>query len=100
MTCKDCIHFDICEIMEDQYGIKKLLPEQCHYSKDKSTVAEVVRCKDCKHYKKNGWCNENSHFEDADRNQCGEDECEYYTYFLPDDFCSHGERKDDSLGGE
>lgn len=39
MTCKDCIHYDICEIMHDQYGISKVSPSQCGYYKN---AAEVI----------------------------------------------------------
>lgn len=76
-TCKDCIHYEICEIMSDQYGISKVPSCQCgFYTPD---VVEVVRCRDCKHYD-SGTCN---HFG-------------YYTYAPDvdeDDYCSYGERR-------
>ena len=46
---------------------------------------EVVRCKDCKHYKQNPWSNEENMM------------CMCWCDWLatdPDDFCSSGERKD------
>ena len=44
MTCKDCIHYDICEIMHDQYGISKVSPSLCGYYKN-ATVVIVPPCK-------------------------------------------------------
>jgi hypothetical protein len=47
-------------------------------------AVEVVRCKDCKHYSKDGiWCDMNS----KDRN-------EWFNWY-EDDFCSYGERRTD-----
>lgn len=41
----------------------------------------VVRCKDCKHYKPEGY-------------ECGCDFAGGLSYVKPDDYCSYGERKD------
>lgn len=47
-------------------------------------AVEVVRCKDCKHYREDSfWCDMNS----RDRN-------EWFNWY-PDDFCSYGERRTD-----
>ena len=53
-------------------------------------VVEVVRCKDCKHYRNhpNGLCY--AHTEPCGTRYKGETIC-----VEPDDFCSCGERKDD-----
>lgn len=49
-------------------------------------VVEVVRCKDCKHLKgNNGY----------DRPWCGKLEWLYLITKKPDDYCSHGERRED-----
>ena len=50
---------------------------------------EVVRCKDCKHWTKdgNGYCDDESYCD----NPNGLD-----NYAHPDDFCSYGERKDNA----
>ena len=48
-TCKDCVHYEICEIMSDQYGISKVPSSQCGFYKNTADVVAVVRCKDCKH---------------------------------------------------
>ena len=50
-----------------------------------NAMAEVVRCKDCKHYDKDAvWCNKNSYaFGEGDHN------------WYEDDFCSYGERRTD-----
>ena len=52
-------------------------------------VVEVVRCKDCKHYRNhpNGLCY--AHSEPYGTGYKGETIC-----VEPDDFCSYGERKD------
>lgn len=50
-------------------------------------VAEVVRCKDCKHYKQNPWNKETELL-----CQCYSD----WNATEPDDFCSYGERKEDN----
>ena len=48
-------------------------------------MAEVVRCKDCKHYKKDTmWCKVNSN-----------PRSETYPNWYADDFCSYGERRTD-----
>lgn len=47
MSCNECIHYDICEIMDDQYGIRKVSPIQCGYFKKATDVVDVVRCRDC-----------------------------------------------------
>ena len=48
--------------------------------------AEVVRCKDCKHWSiETGWCEAHSHF--FNDGMC-------WDIFCENDFCSYGERKD------
>ncbi len=53
MTCKDCIHENVCSAL-----IEKGLPWEdgeypaeafCMTFRNKADVVEVVRCKDCKH---------------------------------------------------
>lgn len=41
MTCKDCIHYEICRIFSDQYGISKVYPSDCGFAKDKSRFVEL-----------------------------------------------------------
>lgn len=44
--CKECLHYDICEIMHEQYGISKVYPSQCGYYKPAADVvprAEVEK---------------------------------------------------------
>lgn len=56
---------------------------------DSADVVEVVRCKDCEYWNKDedvlndGICDEWSDFEDS-----------LIRYTKPDDYCSHGERKE------
>lgn len=83
MTCKDCLHFDVCQALEDSGQISKIYPSQCGCFKDKSHFVEVVRCKDCALRGR----------EDCAmfyRCDCGEQ----HTWECDNDFCSYGERKD------
>ena len=41
MNCKDCLHFTVCEALEQGNGIKKVHPIQCGCFKDKADVVEV-----------------------------------------------------------
>lgn len=43
MTCKNCIHYEICQIMYEQYGIYKVGVSQCGYFKDKELIVELPR---------------------------------------------------------
>ena len=67
-------------------GIKKHV--QIHATVD---VAEVVRCKDCKHYRNhpNGLCDCWTEPYANERGYKGDMHC-----VEPDDFCSYGERKE------
>ena len=40
MTCKDCIHHDVCEALE-MNGLSKIHPKQCGYFTDKSRYIEL-----------------------------------------------------------
>ncbi len=40
MTCKECVHFEICELMSAQYGISKIPTRLCGYFK--SDVAREI----------------------------------------------------------
>ena len=96
MTCKDCVHFKVCEYegiyFEDVAieassadGIKDL----CPLFKNKADFVEVVRCKDCKRYEKAEYFSYDS--EDATKNVCRL----FGRQMQEDDFCSYGERKQD-----
>ena len=37
--CEECIHYEVCEIMSDQYGISKVHPIQCGLYKPTASVA-------------------------------------------------------------
>ena len=86
MSCKDCIHYDVCVIVEhsdtdydhySEYG--------CEDFKNKADFVEVVRCEKCKHYEAvkkhnddfDGWC------------------VLYDGLTCKNDFCSYGERRDE-----
>ena len=81
MTCKDCIHYEICKddcesgyLFESENG--DFCDDDCEHFKNKADFVEVVRCANCKHLVVyDNWC----------------------TYFghkkSDDDFCSYGKRK-------
>jgi hypothetical protein len=55
MTCKDCVHFEVCEfegVYFEDIAIKNTSPDAdvrdlCSFFKNKADFVEVVRCKDC-----------------------------------------------------
>lgn len=40
-TCKDCIHYDVCQALEDNGQVSKIHPIQCGCFKDKSRFVEL-----------------------------------------------------------
>ena len=66
MTCKDCVHYEVCKYFEENYDIELYEDQafECLKFKPKFNFVEVVRCKDCKYYNTNGcadgfgWCEE------------------------------------------
>ena len=92
MTCKDCIHHDLCfdngtlflryaKAMDIENAETK-----CPFKnfKNKADFVEVVRCKDCKFYENVEYYPEGT-----------KDICRLFKRQLqPTDFCSYGERKD------
>ena len=91
-TCKDCIHYEICEIMSDQYGISKVPSCQCGFYKNTADVVEVVRCKDCR------YCEEH-HYEEEGENPYIKLGCKWSNYsHQPNDYCSLGERRSENEG--
>ena len=83
MTCKDCLHFDVCDVLENNNGLMKVHPTFCACFKDKNDFAVVIQCKDCKHYE----IHKPSVLENCERNGA-------MLPMKPSDFCSYGERKD------
>lgn len=41
MTCRDCIHYDVCQALEDNGQASKIRPVQCGCFKDKSRFIEL-----------------------------------------------------------
>ncbi len=72
--------------IEYAYAAEQLLDEV-----PAADVVEVVRCKDCKHYRNhpNGLCYLHTEPKENARGHSGNAVC-----VEPDDFCSYGERKD------
>ena len=78
MTCKDnCLHYEVCLTAFSSKGMYLGDDaEKMECFKNKADFADVVRCKDCKHYSGGRFC---FHFTDT---------------VLADDYCSYGERSD------
>ena len=76
MRICNCAYEDFCDLFN---GYEICLPRPCRFRKDPSNIVEVVRCKDCKHFRKH-----------RDGDYC------YVKIRLTkeDDFCPSGERKD------
>ena len=88
MTCKDCIHYDVCQDL--RYGdITDCDSKDCGgFFKNKADFVEIpCRCKECKH---------RISYNDWDRNKQTSytaHECRLNRRDLGDDgFCSYGER--------
>lgn len=77
--CNLCIHMNVCPAyMATQTSCKDYLPQ--------GNVIQVVRCKGCKH-----WTREGNGYMD-DEPYCG-NPYGIEGYPKPDDFCSRGERR-------
>lgn len=40
MTCKDCVHYEVCESLEKN-GISRIHPSQCEFFKDKAKFIDL-----------------------------------------------------------
>ncbi len=80
MTCRDCIYFKRCVVLGVELDMhhNKEADKNCRHFKNKADFEEVVRCKECKHFKKEngGYCSFGSGLAVANG----------------DGFCSYGER--------
>lgn len=47
MTCKNCIHYDVCLLHEDNFIEDTKKNGFCGKFKNKADYTKVVRCKDC-----------------------------------------------------
>lgn len=83
MTCKDCISYDVCVIVEHLPSDEEDYYTEfgCDKFKNKADYAKVVRCKGCDHYIAN-YCT---------RDINGRTNMFYMT---DNDFCSYGTIKD------
>lgn len=82
-TCKDCIHYDICNYHIDEETAMTI--EECGKFKNKADYVEVVYCKNCKHEHTDTFCQMWCRLH---RKHEGERLVE------ENHFCSYGERKD------
>jgi hypothetical protein len=82
--CEKCIHQEVCNIRDCHEEGEEIALKYCSNFKNKADLVEVVRCKDCKHWKQ---VNE-------ERRAC------YLLGFEMDydEFCSYGTPKE--RGGE
>ncbi len=90
MTCKDCVHFDVCRdatIPNTEYkGPVSDKSKECRHFKNKADFVEVCRCEKCKHSIKS-WITPSY---DKKQYLCKRTD----DYHKPDYFCSYGERRD------
>ena len=80
MTCKDCVHVDVCLARYGKQVERWASQSGCNRYKSKADFVEVVRCKECKYLM----------FSDM-YGECGRG---YMGIVSPNNFCSRGERKD------
>lgn len=86
--CKDCVHFPVCEPYTNP---NESYPEVggCPVFKSKGNFVEVVRCKDCKHWRRYiGVTGDVCSF-----GECDAHDLETVVESDEDDFCSYGERR-------
>ena len=104
-TCKDCFHFDACDVL--RYGdISNCNSDYCGgFFKPKTDVVKVVRCKDCIHaveFDKHCELNRNYYkhctlFRGEETDIVWHKYKKYYKSYSivePDDFCNYGELKE------
>ena len=78
MTCKDCIHYKVCQYHIDEET--EMSVNECDDFKNKADFVEVVRCGKCKWYI-------------GGRMQCGHPFVLFSDRLMTTQFCSYGERK-------
>jgi hypothetical protein len=86
-TCNNCLHIDVCAHRYEKLckGTKvEDINHACTKFKERTRYAEVVRCKDCKHYHNRTYC----------INVKTMDYGLTIRHTKGEDFCSYGERKD------
>ena len=87
MNCKDCLHYDICLLYEDNFIEDAKKNGFCGKFKDKSDYAKIIHCKDCKH------CFINKFGEESGIGVCTNRGI-INTAVQLDDFCNYGERRE------
>ena len=90
MNCNDCIYFKRCVVLGVELDMNhdKEADKNCRYFKNKSNVVEVVRCKDCINWKREG--------QGTTCGKCYSDQWDndyFYYETFENDFCSYGERR-------
>ena len=94
MTCKDCVHYEVCKYFNDFEGIPLYEGEasDCGKFKPKSRFVEVVRCKDCKY--RGDYACPMVYEQHIDYDDDGYFESDYILHDKTTDegFCDYGER--------
>ena len=85
MTCKDCIHYDVCHYHIDEETDMTIT--ECGRFINKADFVEVVRCEKCSWATERKEDNELFKYQCRNTIACGKPRRE-------NDFCSYGERKD------
>ena len=93
MNCKDCIYFKRCVVLGVELDMShdKEADKNCRYFKNKSNVVEVLRCKDCKCWQREGQGTTYGTYGTCHSVQWDNDYFYYETF--ENDFCSYGERQ-------
>ena len=95
--CEKCLCESVCDQSSRQMWGHMAKEQDCADFKDRTEFVEVVRCKDCKHWhEETGWCNHHSYFVEEDGEPCHPWESNNCKMLNEDDFCSYGERKDNT----
>ena len=97
MTCKDCLHFKVCEyegVYFEDMQIKAShvdgIEELCFLFENKADFVEVVRCGKCECFIPDSELNHEEYPNPLEADGwCENIQC----YAYKDDFCSYGERR-------
>lgn len=90
MTCKDCIHYYVCDVSGGEiYDIEQKIRDDCSNFMRADNTVEVVLCKDCKHNPQNGGECDRSITHTSRDYVCGVNTYRY----IGIDYCSYGERR-------
>ncbi len=90
--CKDCLHNEVCRYGENRSNGMYCTGEKCKQYKPTADMVDVVRCKDCQHWKDTS-CDTvtEDHW-----GECRKPLGDYrYCETAENDYCSYGERREE-----